>query len=168
MTLQFSRRKVGFAALGFVSLLVFAVRCRGQNSNGLWTVKNSWYYSPPSSEDFMNEIWDHPVAFREVASSKELRAEEMLKSKRIVPLRLDQARFLSGGSYRKTKKSPYLVRAVYLNRETGAFSAYQFKNVLFVDHGSLGHDAVPMKRQALIVDLSKPPENVYITCSMDE
>ncbi len=63
---------------------------------------------------------------------------------------------------------PFLVRAVFLNRGTGAFSAYFTADSLKVEHGSLGKSAVPMKRQALVVSLERLPKEVFVDCDMCE
>jgi hypothetical protein len=63
---------------------------------------------------------------------------------------------------------PYLTRGVYLNRGTGGFSVYILEDQLLVRHGSLGHSGVPMKRQALVVQLKRKPAEVFATCSMAE
>lgn len=62
--------------------------------------------------------------------------------------------------------SLFLVRAVFLNRDTGGFTVTPVWSDLLVEHGSLGRSAVPMKRQALIVRLPQKPETVFVSCSM--
>jgi len=56
---------------------------------------------------------------------------------------------------------PYLARSVYLNRGTGSFSVYILENQLLVHHSSLGHSPVPMKRQVLILQLERKPQDVF-------
>jgi hypothetical protein len=63
---------------------------------------------------------------------------------------------------------PYLTRGVYLNRGTGGFSVYILEDQLLVRHGSFGRSAVPMKRQALVLQLEHSPTEVFVTCSMAE
>jgi hypothetical protein len=93
----------------------------------------------------------------------------MLKDQSIVPLSLKQAGdFVNHPLKKIAGKSTFLVRAVYLNAGTGAFSLYLQSNKLFVTHGSLGRNAVPMKRQALVVFLPKQPDEVFVDCMMAE
>lgn len=61
---------------------------------------------------------------------------------------------------------PYLTRGLYLNRGTGRFSVYISADQLVVHHGSLGASAVPMKRQALVLQLEQSPAEVFVYCSM--
>jgi len=61
---------------------------------------------------------------------------------------------------------PYLVRGVYLNRITGRFLVYLLGDQVRVHHGSMGSRAVPMKRQALVVQLEAAPKEIYVTLSI--
>jgi hypothetical protein len=65
-------------------------------------------------------------------------------------------------------KTPYLVRALYFQKATGGFSVCILRNKLLVEHLSLGHHWVPMKRSALVVFLKTRPEHVYVTCNTAE
>lgn len=109
------------------------------------------------------------MKFHEVASSLQPKAQNLLKQKSIVALSLAQAKTFTSGQFKQVKgKRPYLVRAVYLNKETGAFSVFLHGKKLVVSHNSLGRSAVPMKRQALVVYLSAQPTEVFVICGMDE
>jgi hypothetical protein len=68
----------------------------------------------------------------------------------------------------KGKLKPYLVRALYLNEGTGHFYASVKDSTLSVYHGSLGHQAVPMKRRPLVIFLEKEPTKVLVSVSMAE
>ncbi len=68
----------------------------------------------------------------------------------------------------KGKLKPYLVRGLYLNEGTGAFSVYVRDTTLWVVHGSLGKHAVPMKRRPLVVFLEHVPTKVYVSVRMAE
>lgn len=68
----------------------------------------------------------------------------------------------------KRKLRPYLVRGLYLNEGTGAFSVYFRDTTLWVVHGSLGKHAVPMKRRPLVVFLEHVPTKVYVSVRMAE
>lgn len=86
-----------------------------------------------------------------------------------VAITTDRASELSGHSVvSRAGRNLFLIRAVFLNRSTGKFKVTAVGSELLVEHGSLGHSAVPMKRQALIVWLPQKPETVFVTCSMDE
>jgi hypothetical protein len=68
----------------------------------------------------------------------------------------------------KGKLKPYLVRGLYLNEGTGAFSVCFRDTTLWVAHGSLGSHAVPMKRRPLVVFLEHAPTKVYVSVSITE
>ena len=82
--------------------------------------------------------------------------------------RQEAAEFTGGAPEEVPNTQPYLVRALYLNRETGRFSAYLAQDQLVVHHDSLGSSAVPMKRQALVLQLGRVPVKVFVSCSMAE
>ncbi len=140
-----------------------------QDSHQEWSTQDSWYKTPTSGIDWSHEERFVEVKFQEVTGATEPKAESLLKQKSIVQLSLAQARTFTGNQFKPTKaKRPYLVRAVYLNKETGGFSVFLDGNKLIVSHDSLGHSAVPMKRQALVVSLSAQPSQVFVTCGMAE
>lgn len=140
-----------------------------QDSHQEWSTQDSWYKMSTSGIDWSHEERIVDVKFQEVTGATEPKAESLLKQKPIVRLSVAQAKTFTGGQFKPTKgKQPYLVRAVYLNKGTGAFSVFLNGKKLIVSHGSLGHSAVPMKRQALVVNLSAQPSQVFVTCEMAE
>jgi hypothetical protein len=104
-----------------------------------------------------------------VIESLEPRAEELLQDVAIVGLSREQtAEFIGEALPELSGTKPYLARGVYLNRGTGSFSVYILEGQLLVHHGSLGRNAVPMKRQALVLQLEHNPTEVFVACSMAE
>lgn len=152
--------------------LLFALLLLGcekaNSSGGQWTTKDSWYH--PATKTYDEPSHTLPdKEFLKVTASNFPRAEAMLKDQAIVPLSLKQAgNFVNHPLKQVPGKSTFLVRAVYLNAGTGAFLLNLQGNRLFVTHGSLGHHAVPMKRQALVVFLQKQPDEVFVDCMMAE
>lgn len=139
-----------------------------QETSGLQAISSSpdsWYH--PAPENTLNSAPGQELKFIEVDSAFETQAEQLLASQSEVLVSAAQAEQFSGGKYHGAG-IPFLVRAVCLNKETGAFEVVQKGAILFVSHSSLGHSAVPMKRQVLIVDLLQAPRNVYVDCSMAE
>ena len=61
---------------------------------------------------------------------------------------------------------PYLVRGLTLQPGTGEFLATVSEDRRIVDHGSLGHGPVLMKRQALVLQLEEKPAQVFVYGSM--
>ena len=115
----------------------------------------------------MNELPDKEV--HKVTSLMWPKAEAMLKQKSVVRLSAVQATGFVGGNLKAVSgKTPFLVRALYLNEGTGKFMVYQRGKRLWITHGSLGNSAVPMKRQALVIFLKTRPTQVFVDCSMDE
>ena len=153
----------------FFCLLIalFLFGCK-QHSSDAWTTVDSWYHPATKS-------YDEPVhsltekEFYEITASKLPQAEVILKEQSIVSISHQQAEGLVGHSLpQMSGKSTFLVRAVYLNAGTGAFSVESSGHRLWVSHGSLGHSAVPMKRQALVVFLKGRPDEVFVNCMMAE
>ena len=142
--------------------------CGGQNSSP-WTVKDSWYHRP-SIEPLVlieegNKLPDKEIY--KVTSIMQPKAEMMLKEKPVIQLSAPQVKAFVGGNPKSVyRKTPFLVRAVYLNEGTGKFMVYERDKKLWVTHGSLGRSAVPMKRQALVVFLKVRPTQVFVFCTM--
>lgn len=143
--------------------------CGSRESSSEWTTKDSWY-RPATTDPYIekaNELPDKEVY--KVTSVMLPKAEAMLKQKSLVQLSTAQAKGFVGGNLKAVSgKIPFLVRAVYLNEGTGKFMVYQRGKCLWVTHGSLGHSAVPMKRQVLVVFLKVRPTQVFVDCSMAE
>ena len=62
----------------------------------------------------------------------------------------------------------YLVRAVALNENNGAYSVSTREDSLWVHHGCMGVVPVWMKRRALVVQLPREPRRVYVDCGMTQ
>ena len=105
----------------------------------------------------------------EVVSTRMPEAEQLLSDVSCVELSNQRASELVGRIVTQDSgRALFLVRALYLNRTTGKFGVSVSDHELFVGHNSMGHTAVPMKRQALVVRLTEKPDVVYVSCSMDE
>jgi hypothetical protein len=153
----------------FLIFAAFAHGCKNSNSTQVWSTKDSWYKTSSASVGLSDEKQFVEVKFHEVTNSMQSKAQNLLKQKSIVPLSLAQAKTFTSGQFKQVKaKRPYLVRAVYLNKGTGAYSVFLRGKKLVVSHGSLGRSDVPMKRQALIVYLSALPTEVFVVCEMAE
>lgn len=135
-----------------------------------WTTQDSWYNAAPPETPPRRE-WEQldRARIHEVLESKELQAEVLLQDVSVVELSAEQAaEFIGEALPDQPGTQPYLARGVYLNRGTGSFSVYILENQLLVHHASLGRRAVPMKRQALVLQLEQKPQDVFLTCSMAE
>jgi hypothetical protein len=106
----------------------------------------------------------HPVP-----DAMEARAEDLLSERSCVLLTGRQVEEVLGrpGSAAAGTR-PYLVRGVCLDRDHGRFSVTVAKDELWVHHGCLGRQPLPMTRQALVVELEAQPREVYVGCSMAE
>ncbi|MHC4431859.1 MAG: hypothetical protein ACYTBS_08475 [Planctomycetota bacterium] len=158
---MFGRQHILLATLVFV---VAFCACVG---NRAWTREDSWYTEPELALP-----WDAELKYElisSVPSSGLALAEQLLESRSWRRLSVAEVMELLGkDADTPTGKHLYLLRAVYLNAETGGFSVRHKDGIVHVHHSSLGRRAVPMKRGAVIVPLNSDPENVYVTCSMDE
>jgi hypothetical protein len=144
--------------------------CGCVSDHRAWTTQDSWYNAAPPEIPRRGE-WDRldRARIHEILESRELQAEELLQDVSIVELTAEQAAGFVGAALPDMPGTqPYLTRGVYLNRGTGAFSVYVLENQLLVHHSCLGRRAVPMKRQALVLQLERKPEDVFVTCSMAE
>jgi hypothetical protein len=130
------------------------------------TNTDSWYKVPA---DFSRTRESQPVQWAEVKPSLSVSAEQRLARADIVRVSRDEAHdYSSAPSQFSASNDCYIVRALYMNRGTGSFSVRFDGRDLYVHHSSMGHHAVPMKRQPLLVALPAAPEHVYVTVSMAE
>jgi hypothetical protein len=154
--------KLFFSCLLLIGLLL---GCRDERA---WTSADSWY-NPPLSEIYPLSGWqtlDYTQVY-EVAAAQQPAAEKLLENAAILELTPQQAADLTGQPLADPPAAkPYLVRGVYLNQ--GGFSVYLKNRQLLVSHNSLGRGPVPMKRQALVLQLNQLPQQVFVTCSMAE
>jgi hypothetical protein len=153
-------------ALIIVALLgQAAVSASGQLA---WTRTDSWYRpSPESWSRNASRLASSRVTA--VPTGKNAVVEKLLAKTSATLLSPAEASSLAGVVVRRPKGMRlYLVRAVYLNEFNGGFEVSEFGTELEVHHGSLGRRPLPMKRGGVIVQLSSPPTNVYVTCSMAE
>lgn len=158
---------IGRLLLAFFLLAGLVTSCGRQQA---WTDQDSWYTGPPSREE---PYWSSPELDRsrvhEVLESREAEAEALLQDVPATALTDGQAADLIGQPLPDVPgTTPYLVRGLYLNRGTGQFLVYVSGERLTVHHASMGSRTVPMKRQALVLQLEQSPEEVFVFCSMAE
>jgi hypothetical protein len=104
-----------------------------------------------------------------VREGQETAAEKLLARVPSVELTAQQAADLVGQPLPDVPGAkPYLVRAVYLNRETGQFLVNVSGDQLAVTHRSMGSQPVPMKREALVLQLERAPVEVFVGASMTQ
>ena len=133
--------------------------------------EDSWYHiAMPSVEPWdWNKV--NASEIYEVNGAAKSKAEHLLRQKSIIqlsPLQVDALLSQNLTSANLSGKTPYLVRALYFDKETGGFEVYFKGKTIWIEHGSLGHAPVPMKRQPLILLLKVRPDKVFVTCSMAE
>jgi len=134
-----------------------------------WTTADSWYHPPGDWMKFreVKRLPDTEVV--EVAAEHLDAAISELRDVACTEISPSRASIICG---KPIMAQPdyrlYLVRALFLNRDTGSFLVTQAGPDLLVEHGSLGRSEVPMKRDALVVRLQRKPERIYIACSMAE
>ena len=134
------------------------------------TAEDSWYTGLPT-ESPLNRTCPEldPARIHEVTEASEPLAEQLLQDVSIVALTAEEAAAFVGAPLSEVPGTrPYLLRGVYLNRETGRWSVCILEDQLLVYHGALGSSAVPMKRQALVLQLEREPREVFVACSMAE
>ena len=139
------------------------------DSGMAWSSVDPWYRRPSGRSDFYHGERIPASDIIEISAAHRSAAEELLRDADCVEITAARAKELTGRSLSPANgKSLYLVRAVYLNRETGGFTATSAENELLVHHGCMGGSAVPMKRTALVIPLPQKPRTVFVDCSMAE
>jgi hypothetical protein len=151
--------------LTFIFLSALLMGC---GSRRAWTSADSWYTGSPPTEQTSSPLSRlAPSRIHEVLEARQADAEQLLQNVAVVELTDQQAADFVGQLLPEAPGTkPYLVRGVYLNRATGQFSVQISGDQLVVHHGSLGASAVPMKRQALVLQLEHAPAEVFVDCSM--
>ena len=146
--------------------MVFSFGCDTENRNA-WTIKDSWYHEP---DETGLTPWDwNEIKYYEIKPNLQNEAQAILKDSQIIEISNKELIYFSDQPIQISgSKKMYLVRGVFLNEGTGSFSIYSKGNQLWVYHGSLGHNPVPMKRKALVIALNQKPVEIFITCMMDE
>jgi hypothetical protein len=156
------------AARLFCACFLFIGVLAGCQDGHASTTVDSWYHPPPPK---IHPLSDWQVLdFRrlhQVEAVHQPAAEKLLETAAALEITPQQAADLTGQPLPDIPGTkPYLTRAVYLN--PGGFSVYWRDEQLLISHASMGHSPVPMKRQALILQLTQPPLEVFVTCSMAE
>jgi hypothetical protein len=154
----------------FLTFIFLSGLLMGCGSRRAWTSTDSWYTGPPPDEQSTSpQSKLDPSRIHEVLEARQADAEQLLQDVSIVELTDQQAAELIGQPLPEAPGTkPYLVRGLYLNRGTGQFSVYVSSEQLVVRHRSLGSRAVPMVRQALVLQLEQAPVEVFVHCSMAE
>jgi hypothetical protein len=143
--------------------------CSETQTRSAWSSRDAWFHPPVEWSRFQKAQSLPDVDVVEVTPDRMASAEEQLRYVTCAEISNQRAAELTGQPMASgAGGSLFLVRGVYLNRGTGKFMVVFVGRELLVEHGSLGHSAVPMKRQALVVHLPQKPEVVYVSCSMDE
>jgi hypothetical protein len=159
--------RLGVKNVEFLACLILVVALAGCAAGPGWASEDSWYEPPPEgSLRGPGEVLER-ARIHEVLDSKEADAEALLEKVAILELKDAQATAFTGEPLPQVPGTrAYLVRGVYLSEGTGSFSATVYDGQLVVFHGSLGSGGYTMKRQALVIQLEQPPDEVFVTCSM--
>lgn len=135
-----------------------------------WESEDSWYRAP-SAHVRDSSGWSllEESRVHEVIGPMQSTAQAFVSN---IPYRLltnEETERLIGGRLPNVEgTNPYLVRGLFLNKDTGGYYISVESGNIWVHHASLGRTVVPMKRQALVLQLVEKPKEVYITCSMAE
>jgi hypothetical protein len=150
------------------SLLGSMVACSG--THRAWESEDSWYRRPPTElNDVSAWLLLESSSAHEIIGTLEQAAEESLNKSPYFEITTEQVKKLTEGEFISIPKTkPYLVRSVFLNKGTGAYYLRVKNGNLWIHHASLGKGPVPMRKQAIVVQLQGEPNEVYVTCSMAE
>lgn len=159
-------RSVGILVLALSAVLLCG--CMDWGGGPAWDKTDAWYRFPPQAIA-QRDDWKELDAARVhlVAEAQEADAENELKDVSFRAISGTRADQLAGEHIAPVPGTRfYLVRSVYLNKYTGAYRVIVGDGNVWVRHGSLGHHAVPMGRQVLILQLSDAPREIFASCSM--
>ena len=160
---MFAIRFMIFACF-LLSVPVSSVLAQADSS---WSAKDAWYHVPQESGVTPWE-WEKAPSYL-VVFDKQDAAMERLETNSFVAITPQEAEDLAGQAIdAPAGKAFFLVRGIALNEGTGSFTVYARDRNVWVYHGSLGTHPVAMKRQALIAALPEVPEEVFVTCAMDQ
>lgn len=129
-------------------------------SSVAFAAQEAWLNLPP--QNMQSTAKEIPrEKFFEVVASKQAVAELDLSQESVIELQQNEASYYGQLTFQCPEPNKlYLVRAVYENGGTGAYSVKQSKNNLIVSHFSLGKASGP-HRSALVVCLGFKPEKVF-------
>jgi hypothetical protein len=136
-----------------------------------WDRVDAWYDPPADTMTFVRGgvMEMNRAKIHEVAESHQKEAIELLRDASCVLVSDEAASvFLGGKLPEHASERFYLVRAVRLNPLMGSFSVRELEGQLLVQHDSLGRSLLPMKREALLLQLKNQPKRVFVTCGMAE
>ena len=155
----------GNALLAVTMTLLFGCMCVDRRA---FTTVDPWYNPPPVRRP-AEALPVNPARVHQVVEARKAETEMLLDEAPCTEVSVERASALTGKVLTlRPGTRPFLVRSLYLNRQTGRFSLYMDGVNLYVHHGSLGRGPVPMQRQPLVVELDRKPRTVYVTCSMAE
>jgi hypothetical protein len=140
----------------------------GCADNRAWTSSDPWFHPPPVEPHDSEPIGGGRI--ENVIADKELEAEDLLATAPYVEITPQQAEAFAGYPLIPHPGArPYLVRGGYLLRRSGVFQVYYLgRGDYLVYHECLGSTPAAMKRQALVVQLDKPPKRVFVFCRMTD
>ena len=158
-----------FQLLTVVIAVMVVTGCQSQSSSPDCTTQDSWHSPPPAR--FGQEPLEHVPSscVFEVSEARVREAEQLLETVSCSVINFDVARGLVGSAVTAgADRSFFLVRGVYLRRQTGFFDVRTSGDALHVHHEALREiGAVPMKRQPLVVLLKTRPARVYTSATLE-
>ena len=155
--------------LVFVSILLSGLLSGCGQDRRAWTAEDAWGNPLPAGTRLNEWAQVERDRVHEVGESRLAEAEALLQDVSSVQISSAQAAEFVGAPLPDVPgTTPYLVRGLLLNRATGGFTVYVLEDQVTIYHRSLGRSAVPMIRQPLVVQLQKPPQEVYVAVSMAE
>lgn len=151
----------------FISLCILLVLGACEDSG--MQVGAEWLREPDVEDIQSGKYSDIPKTdIYEVTASKIDIAFSALQDTSMSRLTPESAMWYTGYYYTcPPDKQPYLVRAVYGNAGTGAFSLKRLGQDIMVLHRSLGRSIIYQK-SALVVNLDFQPDQVYIRVTIAE
>lgn len=126
--------------------------------------REPWFNFAPDGWAQSPEVPDDKV----LAVVKETEAVQKLDQVPFVELKPADVTHYTGKGAQFPGLKPYLVRALVYFKNTGTFHVYQKDQAILVQHDSLGPDAPPEQRSAVVVFLASAPQNVYVDCGLLE
>jgi hypothetical protein len=159
--------EMSMRTLSLAASLVLAGCCAVETTAPVTEVADSQQWLEPAPTASSRAGWEEIAVSRffEVSASKLFAAENRLASVSFLPQEANAVAYYGGREFKcDPPERAYLVRAMYANGGTGAFTLNWDGSSLIVEHLSLGH-AGTLYRSALIACLARAPDAVYSVVS---
>ena len=127
--------------------------------------REPWYNFPVDSWVDSREVDQAQVL---PVAAREGEAVKRLEQAPLVELTASEAQAFTGKADSPKGLKPYLVRGLYLFRDTGGFTVFTKEQAILIRHDSVGSASPKEHRTAVVVYLGFKPKSVFVDCHVAE